>query len=229
MIERRHAVTGAMLMISGAVIFWIAEAIAIHGWTVPPYSLRFNVLSDLGNPVPHDHVFGHAVNSPWYFMMNLGFVAQGILYAAAVLLLSQYFKGWPKLGIRVFSLLEALGLTIAAIFHQQSTNSVEMGVHIVGAGLILMGAFAVMLIGAFGGQVGAPRAYRILSVVMGIIIFLSFSSFITAPRLAVAIGAGVVERVSMWGVLVWQLITGGMLLFATGRRGELRDRAAGGT
>lgn len=38
MIERRDAVTGALLMIAGAFIFWIAEAVAIHGWTIPPYS-----------------------------------------------------------------------------------------------------------------------------------------------------------------------------------------------
>lgn len=218
MIERRHAVIGALLLISGAVIFWIAEAVAIHGWTIPPYSLRFNVISDLGNPVPHDHVFGHEVNSPWYFAMNFGFVADGILYGAAVIVLSAYFRGWAKLGIRVFGLLEALGLAIIAVFNQQSPNSVEMGVHIVGAVFLLMGSFAVMLVGASGGRLGAPRAYRILSVVMGVIFILSFTSFITDPALAIAIGPGVVERVSMWGALVWQLITGGVLLLSARSR-----------
>jgi len=212
MIERRHAVIGALLLISGALIFWIAEAVAIHGWTVPLYNLRVNVISDLGNPVPHDFVFGHAVNSPWYFAMNFGFMADGILYGAAIIVLSRYFRGWARIGIRVFGLLNALGLTVIAVFNQQSVNRVEMGVHIGGAVLMLMGAFALMLVGASASQVGAPRAYRIFSVVMGGVAILSFTSFITAPSLAIAIGPGVVERVSMWGALVWQLVTGVMLL-----------------
>jgi len=212
MIERRHAIIGALLLISGAVIFWIAEAVAIHGWTIPPYSLRINPISDLGNPVPHDYVFGHRVNSPWYFAMNFGFMADGILYGAAIIVLSRYFRGWARIGIRVFGLLNALGLTVIAVFNQQSVNRVEMGVHIGGAVLMLMGAFALMLVGASASQVGAPRAYRIFSVVMGGVAILSFTSFITAPSLAIAIGPGVVERVSMWGALVWQLVTGVMLL-----------------
>ena len=84
---RRHNVIGALVLIIGAIGFVTAEAFTARGWTDPPYNYRFDFISDLGNPVPHDFVFGRTVNSSRYFVMIFGFVAQGIMFAIAAVLL----------------------------------------------------------------------------------------------------------------------------------------------
>lgn len=40
----------------------IVASIAAQAWSHPAYSFRDDVMSDLGNPVAHDFLFGHAAN-----------------------------------------------------------------------------------------------------------------------------------------------------------------------
>jgi hypothetical membrane protein len=211
---RRRAVTGALLLIVGAVVFWVAEALAASAWSHPEYSFRRDAISDLGNPVPHDFMFGHAVNSPAYFAMNFGFAVTGILYASAVVILHRLFVGRARIAILITGMLEAVGLLVVSEFHQQSVNALEMSVHWVGAFLILIGSVTIVLVGVFSGPVGAPRWYRFLSTIVGICILLSFITLVTVPPVATVIGAGLMERIAMWGALSWQVVTGITLLIA---------------
>lgn len=212
MSTRRRAVTGAVLLILGAVVFWAAEIFTASGWSHPGYSFRWDAISDLGNPVPRDFMFGHAVNSPMYFLMNFGFAVAGILFASAVVILHRLFPGRACVAILITGTLEAVGLLVVSEFHQQSVNAVEMGVHWAGAFLILAGSVTIVLVGVFSGRLGAPSWYRFLSVIVGACIFLSFVTLVTVPPVAAVIGAGAVERVAMWGGLCWQIITGIILL-----------------
>jgi hypothetical membrane protein len=218
MSTRRSAVTGALLLIIGAVVFWVAETLTASAWSDPGYSIRWDAISDLGNPVPHDFMFGHAVNSPVYFVMNFGFAVAGILFASAVVILHRLFRGRARIAILITGTLEAVGLLVVSEFHQQSVNAVEMGVHWVGAFLILIGSVTIVLVGVFSGHLGAPAWYRFLSAIVGVCIFLSFITLVTVPPVAAVIGAGAVERVAMWAGLCWQIITGITLLVGTRRR-----------
>jgi hypothetical protein len=210
--EHRRAIVGALLLIIGALTFWGAETVAAGAWSNPAYSFRNDVISDLGDPVPHDYLYGHAVNSPLYFLMNFGFAANGILYGVALFLLYPIFPKRGRIAILVSGMLAALGLVVVSVFHEQSANAFEMGMHWLGAFLILTDVVTIVLVSAFGGRVGAPAWYRALSAVFGIIIFLSFMSIVTVPSLAVRLGAGAMDRTAMWGALVWQVITGIVLL-----------------
>lgn len=221
MSSRRRAVTGAVLLIIAAVVFWGAETLTASAWSHPGYSFRWDAISDLGNPVPHDFMFGHVVNSRRYFVMNFGFAVAGVLYASAVVVLYRLFLGRAGIAILITGTLEAVGLLVVSEFHQQSVNAVEMGVHWVGAFLILVGSVTVVLVGAFSAHLGAPTWYRYLSVIVGVGIFVSFITLVTVPPVAAVIGAGAVERVAMWGGLCWQIITGIMLIV-----GSTRNRPA---
>ncbi len=95
----RPDVIGALWLIIGAVGFLSAEAVTADRWTDPKYNYRLDYISDLGNPVPHDFVFEHTVNSPWHVVMNVGFVTQGILFAIATVLLYRLFRGRSHLVI----------------------------------------------------------------------------------------------------------------------------------
>jgi hypothetical membrane protein len=213
----RRAVTGALLLIIGPVVFWTAETLTASAWSNPGYSFRWDAISDLGNPVPHDFMFGHTVNSPLYFVMNFGFAVAGILWGSAVIILHRLFAGRARIAILLTGMLEAVGLLVISEFHQQSVSTVEMGVHWVGAFLILIGAVTIVLVGVSSGPLGAPRWYRLLSVIVGASIFGSFIALVTIPPVATVIGGGAVERVAMWGGLCWQIITGITLLAGTRR------------
>jgi hypothetical protein len=207
-----HRVVGALLLIVGAVVFVAAEACAAAGWTDPSYNYRFDFISDLGNPVPHDLVFGHTVNSPWYFAMNFGFVSQGILFGAATVLLYRAFPGRPRFVVLVCGMLHGIGMVIAGVFNQQSVNGVEMAIHWLGAYGIVFGPVAVALVGVLGGQAGAPAWYRAVSVVLGLGGILSGLALVSIPALQTVIGGGAMERIAMYGLFAWQLITGAFVL-----------------
>ena len=208
----RRAVLGALLMIVGAATFWTAAAVTAAAWSHPAYSYRHDVISDLGDPVRHDFLLDHTINSPLYFVMNFGFVLEGLLYGVAVVLLCRIFGERGRKTLLLTGELQAFGLVLISVFHEQSLNSFEMGIHWVGAFLILVGALTIFLVAVLGGQAGAPNWYRILSGVLAPLVVLSFVALVTVPALALAIGAGAMERTAMWGVLVWQVITGIMLL-----------------
>lgn len=214
---RRRAMVGALLMIIGAATFWTAEGVTAQAWSHPAYSFRRDVISDLGDPVPHDFLFGHTVNSPRYFVMNFGLVADGILFGVAVFVLSRVFPGRGRIAILATGAVAAGGLVVVSIFHEQSVSAVEMAVHWLGAFLILFVSATIFLVGLLGGRVGVPRWHRTLSCLLGVVIFLSFMSLVTIPPLAVTIGAGAMERTAMWGALLWQVVTGIALLFAARR------------
>jgi hypothetical membrane protein len=209
---RRHRIIGALLLIIGAIGFVTAEACTAHGWTDPQYSYRFDFISDLGNPVPHDFVFGHTVNSPRYFTMNFGFVTQGILFAIATVLLYRLFRGRCRLVILGAGVTHGIGMLLAGVFLQQSVNAVEMGIHWLGAYCIIFGPISVALVSVLGRHADAPAWYRAVSAILGFGGILSGLALVSIPALWTTMGGGTMERISMYGLFIWQLVTGVLLL-----------------
>jgi hypothetical membrane protein len=214
---RRHSVIGALLLIIGAIGFVTAEVIAAQGWTDPPYSYRFDYFSDLGNPVPHDYVFWHPVNSPWYFVMNFGFVTQGILFAIATVLLYRLLRGRAGRVILGSGIIHGIGMLLAGVFLQQSVNTAEMAIHWLGACCIVFGPIGVVLVGVLGRHAGAPTWYRAGSAILGFGGILSGLALLSLPAVRAVIGGGTLERITMYGLFAWQVVTGVSLLIKTRR------------
>jgi hypothetical membrane protein len=213
----RRSVIGAVLLIFGAIGFVSAEAVTADGWTHPKYDYRVNYISDLGNPVPHDFVFEHTVNSPWHVVMNVGFVAQGILFAIATVLLYRLFRGRSRLVILGCGIIHGIGMLLAGVFHQQSVNTVEMAIHWVGAYGIIFGPIVVALVGVLGSRAGAAAWYRAMSAVLGFGGILAGLALAYVPAVRTLTGGGTLERISMYGLFIWQVVTGVSLLIKARR------------
>jgi hypothetical membrane protein len=218
----RRSVIGALLLIIGAIGFVSAEAVAADRWTDPKYNYRLDYISDLGNPVPHDFVFEHTVNSPWHFVMNAGFVTQGILFAIATVLLYNLFRGRSRFVILGCGIIHGIGMLLAGVFHQQSVNAVEMAIHWVGAYGIIFGPIGVALVGVLGRRAGAPAWYRATSAVLGFGAILSGLALAYIPAVRTITGGGALERITMYGLFTWQVVTGVSLLIKAGRPSDQR-------
>ncbi len=81
------AVAGIAMLLAG-LGYLIIEVVAASAWAAPPYHWAANFVSDLGDPAcgPYD---GRIVCSPLNRLMNLGFVAEGVLFGFAGILMSQ--------------------------------------------------------------------------------------------------------------------------------------------
>lgn len=213
----RLRVIGALLLIIGAIGFVSAEAVTANQWTDPKYSYRFDYISDLGNPVPHDFVFEHTVNSPRHVVMNFGFVTQGILFAIATVLLYRLFRGRSRLVILGCGITHGIGMLLAGVFHQQSVNAVEMAIHWVGAYGIIFGPIGVALVGVLGRRAGASAWYRAMSAVLGFGGVLAGLALLYIPAVRTITGGGTLERIAMYGLFIWQVVTGVSLLIRAGR------------
>lgn len=221
MSTRSHVIVGALLLTVGALAFWSAEAVAAGAWSNPAFSFHNDVISDLRDPVSNDYLYGHVVNSPLSFGMNCGFVVDVILYGVADFLLHSLFSERRRIAVLMSGVLVAVGLVVISVLHEQSVNAAEMAMHWIGAFLILGDAIAVGLVGVFAGRANASMWYRILSIGIGIVIFVSFMSLVTVPSLAVDLGAGTMERTAMWGAPVWQVVTEIVLLVGASHLGTL--------
>jgi hypothetical membrane protein len=208
----RSSVIGALFLIIGAIGFVGAEAVAANRWTDPNYSYRFDYISDLGNPVPHDFVFEHTVNSPWHVVMNLGFVSQGILFAIATALLYRLFRGRSRFVVLGCGIIHGSGMVLAGVFHQQSVNAVEMAIHWIGAHGIIFGPIGIALVGVLGGRAGASAWYRAMSAALGFGGILSGLALVYIPAVRTITGGGTLERITMYGLFMWQVVTGISLL-----------------
>ena len=77
---------GALLVLAG-IQYAVLEYVAAAAWHNPPYSYAVNFISDLGNPVPGDTFQGRVIDSPLHLVMDTAFIAQGVLFIAASVLL----------------------------------------------------------------------------------------------------------------------------------------------
>ena len=217
----RRTTIAAILLIISPLVFLVLEATATSAWNNPPYSYRWDAVSDIGNPHPHDFLFGQHVNSPWYFVQNFAFLVQGVTFAIIVIMLFRLVSGRRRYALAVTGLAHALGMLLVSVFSQQSVNGFELLVHEAGAALILVGTALEVLVGLLTVLAGAALWYRILSVILGITGFISFASLILIPAVGTVVGGGLGERIALYGFFVWEIITGISLLVRSRRVGSL--------
>jgi hypothetical membrane protein len=205
---------GALAWIAGTGQFLVTGLVVQSAWRTP-YSWAGNAISDLGavhcartgagNP-PDRYVC-----SPLHATMNASFFALGLLLACGVLLTG------PAWG-RGFAVRNARGLLIAAgggmILAALRPEDVNLNLHVLGA-LLIMGTgnigFALAAAARRGSPVGRLRWLTLpLSLVALVATGLMFTHH-TGP-----LGYGGMERVALFPLLGWTVVTGVCLLRAGG-------------
>jgi hypothetical membrane protein len=209
---------GAMLWIAAGAIYLVAEAVAAAAFR--GYSYANNYISDLG--VPDVGIFqGRTLDSPLHTVMNTGFVLQGTLFLAAMILVIPVLAARrnTKGALVVLASLHALGIVLVGCVHgsEQTVQSGLAAFHFVGAALaIVCGNLAAIAAGIASRDTGLPRPFRICSILIGVVGLLSLTLLQTHDAIGLsAIPDGVWERLAVYTIVVWEVTAG--IVLVTGR------------
>ena len=210
-------------MLAG-IQYAVLEYVAAAAWHNPPYSYTVNFISDLGNPVSGDVFDGRVIDSPLHLVMDTAFIGQGVLFIAASVLLTGGVKAGRlgRLGRVLLGLAIAhgVGVILVGLFHESSAalhNGVIV-VHSIGAAAaIIAGNLIPIVLGARGGQLGAPRWLRTASTALGILGLAAFV-LLQADRPLYDSDGGVPERIAVYTILAFEVLLGVILLARPPRR-----------
>jgi len=206
------------LFIAGAVAFVliieysVTEAITALAWKNPVYSYVHNFISDLGVSGPPVIFEGRHIYSPWYWLMNTGFIIEGILAVTAAFLLRPLLTSKAsRITIISLALLHGAGMFMVAIVHgSPGTLHARIGiVHVIGASLaIILGNVECIWAGVAAAKSGAPHWYQWYSIFLGTL-GLAGLFFLLGVR---SIPPGITERISVNTIICWDVTTGIFLL-----------------
>lgn len=219
----RIPVTPAVLWLLAGIGWLTGEAVTASAF--PAYNYATNYISDLG--VPDVGPFqGRAIDSPLSAVMNTTFIGQGVLFALAGLLVARAARSVSHRAWRVVAVLVVahfVGMTLVGLFHgsQASVDDGAIVLHVLGAAVaIVSGNVVAIVAGASSRAVGAPRAYRIASVVLGIVGIVSLVMLLvdSGSTAITVFPDGVWERASVYTIVAWELLSGAVLLAGVIRR-----------
>jgi hypothetical membrane protein len=177
---------GATWLIAGLLWFGL-EAIAARAF--PGYDYAHNYISDLGIPSPQT-LQGRDVGSPLALVMNVNFIAHGALFLIGAVFAFRATEG----GIARFAFL-----AFAAI------NAF---------GNVLYGAeIAIVIAGLSAGRLGATASYRAASVALGALGIACISILVAAP--GTGFPKGVWERLGVYPIMTWEIMTGLSILVSS--------------
>ena len=203
--HRTALLAGAVAWLVAAVCYVVFELLS--ALAVPGYSYTGQYISALGVPAW----------SPRAYLMNAAFLIQGVLFVAGAVLVARAVRA-RVIGVVFVALtvVTAVGDFLVGVVHGGSPlwNDGYEWLHGLGAVLAIFGGNAAILAGTevVRRAVAAP-AYRIVGTLIGIaglgifVLLQSYSSWAVdyAP-------IGVVERGCVYTIMLWQLITGLVLL-----------------
>ena len=189
---------GASFLAAG-LVYLGGETVAARAWAAPAYSYARNWISDLGAPIV-GMFHGRFVNSPLHAAMNAAFVADGLLFMLGALLLSwAAMIGRPRLFLTL-ALLHSAGMLLIALVPETVPPPVG-SLHALGALLAIGGGNAAILL-------AGPRRIGLFLGFFG----LASLAALTVPAVVAALGAGLIERLSVYPITAWELIAGLWLL-----------------
>jgi hypothetical membrane protein len=191
---------GAMLLALGALQLLVAEAVAARAWTAGPYSYFSDYLSDLAVPFCGT-VAGREVCSPLHDVFTAALIAEGVLFAAAAVLLA---RGRIRAVLLPLAALHGLGMVVLALVPETAQGASPL--HIAATATAILAADALVIVAGATAR-DAARSYRILSIVLGVI------AFVSAPGIdGPATVAGLAERITVYAWIVWALVTSAALM-----------------
>jgi hypothetical membrane protein len=204
---RQHRSTGAVL-ISGGLIFFLAEFIAAAAWTKPPYSYTYHYISDLGVHGPSVG-FGQLMYSPLAWVMNAGFLLFGLTLFAGTAML-RGLRGGRRTAVLIMALLMAVGGVLLALFHGtgETPDSGAVDFHSIGALLSIVGGnVLVIMLGRMHRYLGIGKNTGTAMVALGVFGLVSLVGFFAVAGTAFGL-IGLVERCAVYPVLIGFICAG---------------------
>jgi hypothetical membrane protein len=211
-VNRRSA--GAAAFIVGGLQYVTTEAIAAAAWVNPRYSYTYNYISDLGVPEAQTYD-GRVVNSPLAWVMNTGFILEGVFFLVGAVLLAHMFIGVRRHLFVSFALVHGVGIVLVGLFHEAADAG---SLHVGGAfASIIFGNLTALLVGLSARRLGLPSWFGILFIVVPILGLASevvLVAEVFGPQFD-----GLWERGGVYSVTAFQVIFGAVVLrFVTSRQ-----------
>ncbi len=207
----------ALILIAAVLEYVVTEAITAAAWKTPVYSYASNWISDLG-ATDCSTFQGREVCSPLHDVMNSGFIVQGVLFLIASILLLQLFSGASRYVSLVLALIYSIGFILVGSFHRSTAATANGTVtfHYLGAFMAILGGnIAAIVTGFQWHRLEMPRWYGRLSIGLG---FLGIACGVVLGTTIGRIPSGIPERASVYTILLWQLLTGIVLLVGLPQR-----------
>lgn len=186
----------------GALACIIIEAVVAAGWRSPGYSYVNGYISDLASRDcgPFE---GRTVCSPRWAAIDVTWIAEGLLAAAACLLLAAALAARSRRIVSALALALGVGFVLFAVFPKSASTQASgtIGVYWAGAVLVLVAGNALaMALGAAWRQLGISRRVGRAGVLLGAI------GIVSAIATIGWVPIGVAERISTYSFLLWQLV-----------------------
>ncbi|MFD5403049.1 DUF998 domain-containing protein [Streptomyces griseorubiginosus] len=213
--------TGALLILLGPLVSWVAEFITAAAWQDPPYSPLYNWVSHLGLTGPPQTAFGQVANSPLGAVMDTGWVVYGILLIVGTFLVFDWRKGARPLVILSLAVLAGVGVSLVGIF-QGSDAHVDNGLivfHTAGAqSVMLAGNIMAIAVGTGGTRIGLTRRRSILSTALGTAGLIAFPLFMADVFTGWMWNVGLFERAVIYPIMIGHALLGSSLAAPQGHR-----------
>ncbi|MGW0757407.1 DUF998 domain-containing protein [Streptomyces sp. NPDC002814] len=211
---------GALLILLGPLVSWLAEFITAAAWQDPPYSPFHNWVSHLGLTGPPQTAFGQVANSPLGAVMDTGWVIYGVLLIVGAFLVFDPRKGTRPILIVSLAVLAGVGVSLVGIF-QGSNANVDNGLiafHTLGAqGVMLAGNLMAIVVGAGGARIGLGRSRSIASITLGTVGLIAFPLFMADVFTGWMWNIGMFERAVIYPIMIGHVLLGSSLAVAQRR------------
>ena len=202
---------GAMLILAGPLVSWLAEFVMAAAWQRPHYSPFYNWASHLGLTGPSQVAFGQIGNSPLGAVMDTGWVLYGVLLIVGALLAFDPRAGVRPVAIVALAIVSGLGVSLVGIFQGSSAN-VANGLivfHTSGAqGVMIAGNLMAIVVGANAARIGLGRGRGVASIVLGIAGLVAFPIFMVDVFSGWAWNIGMFERAVIYPIMIAHVLLG---------------------
>ncbi len=145
--------------------------------------------------------------------MNGGFIAQGLLFGLATVLLSRIVGDRLRRFTAVTGVVTAVGYVLIATFHGSLQAQLDgtLPLHFLGATLAIFGAnILALVLGLHWRKATGTRALGVLSIItgsFGLVAVLALFATFNAD-----VPSGAIERGSVYPIVLWQFIVAIALL-----------------
>lgn len=182
-----------IVFIFGSLYYLIAEFICALNFNDTFFNTYiFHTISELGIP---------NFNSPLFFLMNSAFILIGITLLIGNLSELKEYIIKNKLIFTLFTLITALGVIIVGLIH--GGNPLTSGYHTLGAVMAILGGnILLVIISRSMRQYGNYQKITLVLGVIGLIVF--WIMFFNIKNMYMP----VFERLSVYTLILWSLITG---------------------
>lgn len=213
--------TGAVLLLLGPLLSWVAELITAAAWQDPPYSPLYNWVSHLGLTGPAQTAFGQVGNSPLGAVMDAGWIIYGLLLIVGTFLVFDVRKGARPIVVAILATIAGVGVSLVGAF-QGSNANVESGLivfHTFGAqSVMLAGNIMAIVVGANGARIGLSHGRSIASIVLGVVGLVTFPVFMADVFTGWMWNVGLFERGVIYPIMVGHVLLGSGLIAAQRNR-----------